>query len=129
MLVLPGYSHFVFCLQHLPHEASGLHTHTRPTPKSAQRQSAMDRCTFGDTLLAMFSRHTSLHLLLLKVTTFPGSLFHLPVLLFGGSPGSCSLSHTLSVIKTLTLLPLLMHIQNMCVITLIDFHCSLIGQP
>src|SRR5258708_22936979 len=98
----------------------------RPTPKSAQRQSAMDRPTFGNTSLATFNRHTSLHHLLLKVTMFPGLLFHLPALLFGGSPGSCSLSHMMHLLEPLTLLPLLAHLQTMHVITLIAFHHSLI---
>src|SRR5258708_19871215 len=102
----------------------------RPTPKSAWRQSAMDRHAFGDTTLAMFNRHTSLCLLLLlKVTMFPGSLFHLPVLIFGSSPGSCSLSHMTHVLEPLTLLPLLVCLQNMHVIASIDFHHSLVGQP
>src|SRR5258708_4134704 len=129
MLVLPGYLHFIFCLQHSPHEASGLCTHMRPMPKSAQRQSTMDRHTFGDTSLATFNGHTSLCLLLLKVMTIPGSLFHLPVLLFGSSPGSCSLSCLTCVLELLTLLPPLTHLQNMHVITSIDFHRSLVGQP
>src|SRR5258708_10021632 len=37
MLVLPGYSHFVLWVQHLSHEAFGLHTHTRPMPKHQHR--------------------------------------------------------------------------------------------
>src|SRR5258708_2610803 len=97
-------------------------------PKSAQRQSTTDRHTFGDTSLAMFDGCTSL-CLLLKVTTFPGSLFCLPVLLFGSSPGSCSLSHMTCVLKPLTLVPPLMRLQNTHVIMSIDFHCGLVGRP
>src|SRR5260221_1243348 len=101
----------------------------RPTPKSAQRQSAMDRLTFGDTSLATFNGHASLRLLLLEAMTLPGLLFHLPVLLFSGSPGSCSLSHPMCILKPLTLLPPLAHLQNTHLIMSIYFHHGLVGQP
>src|SRR5258708_27397026 len=77
----------------------------------------------------MFDRHTSLRLLLLEVTMFPGLLCSLPVLLLSHSPGPCSLSLPMHVLDLLTLLPLLMCLHNMHVIALVGFQCSLVGHP
>src|SRR5258707_899933 len=129
MLVLPAYSHFIFCLQHSSHEAFSLWTHTRPTPKSARRQSPTSKLTFCNTSLAMLSRCTSLLLLLLEVMMFPGLLFSVPMLLFGHSLGSCSLSLPMCILDLLTLLPPLVHLHNTHVIASVDLHHSLVGHP
>src|SRR5258707_3533748 len=72
------------------------HTHKTYAKTSAQRQSATDRLTFGATSLAMLNRHTSLCLLLLKVTMFPGPLCSLPM----------------HILNLLTLLPPLTRLHN-----------------
>src|SRR5258708_15900499 len=105
------------------------YTHKTYAKTSAWRQSATDRLTFGATSLATFDRHTSLHLLLLKVTTFPGLLCSLPVLLLGHSPGPCSLSLLMRVLNLLTLLPPLVRLHNMHVITLVGFQHGLVSHP
>src|SRR5260221_13122354 len=56
------------------------HTHKTYAKTSAQRRSATDRLTFGTTSLATLDGHTTLHPLLLKVTTFPRPLSSLPAL-------------------------------------------------
>src|SRR5258708_2181150 len=129
MLVLPGYSHFILWVRPSSHKAFSLRTHTRPTPKHQHRQSATDRLTFGTTLLAMLDGCTSLCLLLLKATTFPGLLCSLPALFLGHSPGPCSLSLLTCILDPLTLLPPLMCLHNTCVIALVGFQCSLVGHP
>src|SRR5258708_28968914 len=105
------------------------HTHKTYAKTSAQRQSATDRLTFGATLLAMLDGHTSLHPLLLEVTTFPGLLCSLPALFLSHSPGPCSLSLLMRVLDLLTLLPPLVRLHNTHVITSVGFQHGLIGHP
>src|SRR5258708_7393569 len=77
----------------------------------------------------MFDGHTSLRLLLLEVTMFPGLLCSLPALLLSRSPGPCSLSLPTRILNPLTLLPLLVCLHNMHVIALVGFQHGLISHP
>src|SRR5258708_32594070 len=77
----------------------------------------------------MLNGHTSLHPLLLEVTTFPGPLCSLPALFLGHSPGPCSLSLPMHILDPLTLLPLLTCLHNTHVIMSVGFQHGLIRHP
>src|SRR5258708_33986352 len=104
------------------------HTHKTYAKTSAWRQSATDRLTFGATSLATLNRHTSLCLLLLEATMFPGLLCSLPALFLSCSPGPCSLSLPTRVLDPLTLLPPLACLHNTHVIALVGFQHGLVGR-
>src|SRR5258708_38801678 len=104
--------------------------HTRDLRQiSARRRKTTDRLTLCGTSLAAFDGHTGLCLPLLELTTFPGLLCSLPVLLLGRSTGPGSLSLPTCVLDPLTLLPPLARLHNMRVIMLVGFPRGLIRSP